>query len=508
MFEYILQPQKINNQYKSLKAMNFCPKCGNKFDKNDQFCSNCGTLCNRLGSEKYTSYKNEFVDIDNVNDERNDLVFKKPITMLDASSFFTTATIFVDGKLLEGLIDFFGNWIIDPKYENLGYFDDEGFCKAKVDGIYGWINPQGNWIIPATFEYVEDFDRNGYCKAKIDGKYGFINRKGEWIINPTFDYVYEFKNDFAISEKNEKYGLINREGRWAIDPIYDSLQPNNDNLYLAEVGGKYGFLNSNGNWMIHPLFDELDDEFDNLGYCKASIDEKFGFINKIGKWIIFPIFKNLGNFDTKNRCSAIINDKFGFIDRKGNWIPFSNKIIQKSTFYQNHFDDKDRCNIYLNDKVGIINSSGNWLIKPQFSWIGDFNNLNRCFFREKVSGFYKYGLMNDEGTIIVPAIFDDIHQNFLPYPNAGFLDESCLNIVKKDDKFGMINSEGIWLLKPKFYVLESTEYSNIFKAAETNKYGYIDIDGNWIIHPQFDYIKENFMGDLLKWNELKKSWEY
>lgn len=109
-------------------------------------------------------------------------------------------------------------------------YDDEGFCRAELNGKYGFIGENEKWKIQPifddvglmTFDEYECFDAKDYCVAKLDEKYGFINRKGDWVIPPMYDEVGMFlNNDLCMVKIIGKYGFINRKGNWKIKPTLD-----------------------------------------------------------------------------------------------------------------------------------------------------------------------------------------------------------------------------------------------------------------------------------------------
>ena len=49
----------------------------------------------------------------------------------------------------------------------------------------GVIDTKGNWVIQPVFDMVEYFE-DDLAKAEINGKYGFIDTKGNWVIQPIY----------------------------------------------------------------------------------------------------------------------------------------------------------------------------------------------------------------------------------------------------------------------------------------------------------------------------------
>jgi SH3-like domain-containing protein len=112
-------------------------------------------------------------------------------------------------------------------------YDDKGFCRAELNGKYGFIGENEKWKIQPIFDDVglmsfdeyECFDEKDYCVAKLADKYGFINRKGDWVIPPMYDEVGMFlDNDLCLVKIIGKYGFINRKGNWKVKPTLDETE--------------------------------------------------------------------------------------------------------------------------------------------------------------------------------------------------------------------------------------------------------------------------------------------
>jgi serine/threonine protein kinase len=351
-------------------------------------------------------------------------------------------------SLKYGFVDIEGNWIIQPKFDSLSGFDEEGFCGASFNEKEGFINKKGDWVIFPTYQSVGDFDKKGFCEAELydeneefETKYGFINRKGNWEIEPLFHSLGDFdeKDYCRATLDGENWGFINRQMEWIIEPKFEAITDFDDNDYCCVKSksfwgfskSKSGLINRNGDWIIKPKFDDLCSSYEK-DYYNATLNGKTGIINSIGNWIVQPIFDDLSIVDSKGFCTAQLNEKWGSIDLKGNWViqPIYEMLV---------WDLKDYGAASKKGKWGFINRQGNWIIKPMS---------------------------------IYPMLF---------------IGDYCVTEIK--EKYGLINRNGDWVLEPNYYYLDdvSDEFNVIFKAALTKKkYGFINEKGDWLIKPIFD----------------------
>ena len=170
------------------------------------------------------------------------------------------------------MIDTKGNWVIQPQFDELGYFDEKGLTLVNINEKYGMIDTKGNWVIQPQFDEL-DYFAEGLAFASINfGKIGFVDTKGDWVIHPKFNYgkfvdiwdCYGFdENGFSMACINDKHGLINKKGEWVTDPIYDSIGSMHDSMlgtyYRVHSDGKVGFIGgSNLDLNIPLIFEDAD----------------------------------------------------------------------------------------------------------------------------------------------------------------------------------------------------------------------------------------------------------
>jgi len=395
-------------------------------------------------------------------------------------------TVFDENGILKaGMVNRHGDWVIQPIFDWVEDFSEQGYARAKITENWGFIDRKGDWLIQPIFDWVGHFDQQGYAVAKINEKWGYINRKGDWVIQPIFDRIGVFDyQGYAQAEINEKWGFIDQKGNWVIQPIFDWIGHLDQQGYAeAEINEKWGFIDRQGNWMIQPLFD-LTMPFDRQDYAAAQKNEKWGFINRKGDWVIQPIFDWVGHFDQHEYAEAKINEKWGFIDRQGLWKiqPFYDAIYG--------FDDKDYCSVEINAKYGFINRKGDWIIHPKYDNVY-FDGFKNDLTAAHVKG--KSGLINREGNWIAEPVYDNII-----YEGDGYW------IAKYRGKYSIIDKRGEHLTDYVHYIKKVD--NETFKVSVDNKYGFMNSSGQWIIEARFDYVKDDEDYRPMKWNESKKEW--
>lgn len=93
----------------------------------------------------------------------------------------------------------------------------------------------------------------------------------------------------------------------------------------------------------------------------------------------------------------------------------------------------------------------------------------------------KIGYINDKLEEVIPAKFR----------RAGIFNEGIAVVSIDDKKYGVIDKEGNWVIKPKFNIIGNF-VDGVARAmpcgTNRSKYGLIDKEGNWVAEPKYLYL--------------------
>ncbi len=84
-----------------------------------------------------------------------------------------------------------------------------------------------------------------------------------------------------------------------------------------------------------------------------------------------------------------------------------------------------------------------------------------------------------------------------------------LALVRENDLFGYINTDGEYVIEPQFEAAKSFS-GNLAAAIQGKKWGFINNSGKWIIQPEYDKVKDFISGYALvlkndEWNYIDSS---
>ncbi|WP_072226007.1 WG repeat-containing protein [Campylobacter coli] len=317
-------------------------------------------------------YKFKVNDKFGIMDENGKVIVEPTMDIIIVNKYSYCATFCLKDKC--GFVNTSDNIFIEPKFDNLFFWDD--IASFKLGDKWGLMDNKGNIIAQSKFDHLDSFSE-GLAAIRIGDKWGYINKKGE-VIEAQFNKVEEFKGGLAAVKKGEKWGFINKKGDWVIKPqffkskldfgrirfinafarvrldknnylentwinkkgeVIKGYEPVESEFGLTKVkmldGSGFGVVDTNGNFVLKPIYSEIS--LRPNGFIKMTTEhETCGLVNTERKLFIEPIFDDISVddfLDDKKLIRFIANGSYGFMDQKGNIIikekftkagPFSN----------------------------------------------------------------------------------------------------------------------------------------------------------------------------------------
>lgn len=170
-----------------------------------------------------------------------------------------------------------------------------------------------------------------------------------------------------------------------------------------------------------------------------------------------------------------VNDKQGFIDANG-------KIIIEPQFdYAYDRFTEDVCYAKIGDRQGFINLEGNFVVELADSVTRVYDFVNG--FAKYSCGYWRNGIINKEGRVIIPAIHEDVSV----IQDADSLYFKIVGKKNKSDWF-MADKKGNTIGTPCDSILYGFK-NGLCPIKIKNKWGYMNSLGEMAIQPQYDYAR-------------------
>ena len=369
------------------------------------------------------------------------------------------------GKL--GVMDFGGNFVIEPQYDamegkdSIGYYEvlqfSEGMAIIKENGLYGFINEKGETVIAPQFDYAHTFSCGLAC-VKSGEKYGYIDHTGNFVIEPTLDSARSFSHGLAQAEINGSWGIINQTGELVqeenVSPVSPIDQENgnfdfHDGLAVVEAGQYYGYINEAGEMAIEPVFKEANPFVDGIACVKVYVEghDVYGYINTSGEYVIEPQYAEAKSFSeglAYVRRSTIDGRPDGYIDPSGN------------------------CVIEVDPSASLVNAS-------------EFSEGMAFVIKPTEDGSYPCYIDTAGNEMISLDEFDASN-----IYNQGSFENGYAVIMTNDNHFGLIDREGNVIFEPEYSSVNADYIGSdgiVILSLEDGRQGAAALDGSWIIEP-------------------------
>lgn len=432
-----------------------------------------------------------------------------------------------------GVIDKKGKVIIAFEYKEIGEINKSHVAVKDEKGLWGFCNFEGEKIIPAAFQNYR-FSPRGKFIVQKDGKWGIIDENGEVLLD------YHYKNIQNYTEKNfhaykvTTWNVKNLKNETILSLEMDSLRYTGEKLYRYSLIGKKGLVDEKGKQVIGPDYEEIA----NFKYGLAKVKkEKYGVITPAGKIIVHPLYDEVIVDSLHIRVKIVEKEgeeyksRWGLIDHKGNVLikpkysalsaysegmmaamradgtwgyvspTGSTEIIFRYAFAEDFKNGIARVKVPYSlmkrDLFALIDKEGDYIITPanyEHYLLGvikiergnktraivpianytSYEKGGKDFIRVGKNGFY--GMINSNGTEIVPPIYNRVSD----------ASDNGLIVVEKDGKSGVVDSKGNFTMKMTNRFEKVFGFKEGFSKMQLKgKFGFMDMHGDIWISAQY-----------------------
>jgi hypothetical protein len=207
-------------------------------------------------------------------------------------------------------------------YDEINELSDNVYV-VKVDDRYGALDYFGQVIIEPKFDKLGDF-KNGYAYYTEKGSYGFVSRAGS-VHKAEFEWISDFNSEqIAVIKQNNKYGLVNVFGKIILEPEYDQVIKTNSHIFIVVQNGLYGFFSSEGCFLTPVAYDfqreKSPEYYTNGKLLKLLKKGEQAFMDENGRLNInFGAYQEI-NFAGNDLIRVKQKNKYGYADRKLNMV--------------------------------------------------------------------------------------------------------------------------------------------------------------------------------------------
>lgn len=291
------------------------------------------------------------------------------------------------------------------------------------------------------------------------------NSQGYEIVLPVeFSEIRKEIYDIYVAKKDGSYAVYDASGK-KISADYDSISQYNDWFAVATKGGQQYRINHYG----------MEYNFDVPGRVLQSYNNS-EIVDISNNNDDIPRMYYEGEFGIYRNGELIAKAPYSKFLRRDNY--------QCLTFFKN------KMLFFENDKIGVVNNS----LEEVIPAIYDDVQLSENDYNIVAGRDGKYGVFNYEGQTIIDFEYDYIYSIYDGY--------DIFYVLKKDDKFGLANRQGVVVMQPILEYEPQNIYPDnrliIIEKENTREdkdeygllYGVVDFDGNEILPMEHVWIAD------------------
>lgn len=292
--------------------------------------------------EEAVKYLNEFVSDYPDNKNANQWFLKLKGSYSDVYCWYQDfgtlyngyCTVSQDG--LWGITDAEGDEIIEPEFDSIQVFSEDGFALANKDGKNIYIDKEGQTRMVPEEEYSDlGMYSSGRVRASQNGKFGLLDSDMEPVTDFEWDNISSIYNDIGAACKDGKWAIIDESGKNITDYIYDDVAMdeygfcNKQGLIFVKKGTQYNIINENGESVGNLSFKNVKC-FNEDGYAAVSQNGKWGFVDSEGEMVTECIYDDALSF-CNGYAAVASNGLWGYID-EDNYVMIKATLNSASSF--------------------------------------------------------------------------------------------------------------------------------------------------------------------------------
>ncbi|MFI3321868.1 MAG: WG repeat-containing protein [Rikenellaceae bacterium] len=346
-----------------------------------------------------------------------------------------------------------------------------------------------------------------------------------------YDEVIPLNENFYLSLKGENFGLLDKEYKMLLDAEYQSIAPLDSSSLFIKKDGKFGVI-TDGILKLEPIYDNI-----------SQLTTKDISVKKDNKWGLFSSsFSEI--YPVKYDSLAVFNNGYTILQLNNQFglsyngkelcqVAYDNieatedsftvyrgaKYIVYSTISQRFiYKDSEYIPYKEGRKYGFKNPVGDILINAEYTTVSRFNH-NMAKVSKEVERVAKYGLINQNGEVVIPISCNEISEynsefliarvdeGFAAYKVADGSQVTTLydKIIIRDEGFTIYkknismntDKKGRFVYRPSDLI----PYKFNIKASN-DPWGYVDLFGNTVIEPKYckaEYFSKSGYADVEVW---------
>ncbi len=408
-----------------------------------------------------------------------------------------------------GLKSAYGDILINPKFQGLGWFPEEdhpvgSFLGYKQGGKWGLINAEGKKLTPAIYYSITPFSEGLFlvsAKGSLSNQlqYGLIDNKGRHQLSNAYFDIKALEDYFLVSNYSNgavTYGLFDGQFEQLLEVEY---------LRIEKIGRMFAAQDISGFWYFYDgrgrlISDEKVDEYEVEGnYVLVRRNGAVGMLNSETSAFLYPpVYKDIAASNGELRpvsaktwrvldwsLNPILELTADSISSYGDLLVAS--INDGQRFYA------DSVEILTNRQLALVKAEKGFAIAKTEDEFAVFDFTGKKILQGDsvhFDGSYFFSL-NDKTW----DIYNLYGRKMNPYPLQAVMPSQSQYIpVKRAGQWGLLDFSGKQIVS-HVYDSIGVGFESSFPAKYVGSWGVINAFGTWLVQPTYFSIDK--ISDLL-----------
>ncbi len=393
------------------------------------------------------------------------------------------AVVVRDGKY--GLLDSAGQTLIDTRYtylrrhsDQLAFINQGGDCQGLDcdGGKWGLINLPLNRTLEPVYSLIQKFDRYGLAFANVGGKCGYESCEGgRWgvvdtaasqVLPPIYLKVTLIDRNEAYIQSETGWGIFDMsQQRVKIQPKYEELKRFARNRIAMRSGKLWGVLNDRGDTLVPPRYDGFMDG--GKGYLAWMHGEKYGLMDSMGR-VLTPARYDFLLMEDYDWLRVKVGAYFGLSDTADHEL--TRQDLKQITHFGNGFAIINR-----GGQSGVVNRKGEEIVSVRY---------DKCELANDSLIFAQNGLVLKWYTTTGKL------QKSIAFDSLSVFTKNRVAKGKVNGSWGLINKEGTWVVPPKYEEIKVYFQASKGRRGDNEDFYYFDEKGHTSKVKRIVIIKE------------------
>lgn len=309
-------------------------------------------------------------------------------------------------------------WLIEPGiYKDIRLIGDDLLAVKDSVGQYRLVDGNERMILEETYLYILDGGEHMVRLMDTDKKLMFTDEEGNLLSEEKFQEAYCFCEGMAAVKKNDQWGFINAQGELVIDYRYDDVSEGfREGVAAVEKDGAFYFINQCGERAFEQEFESAS-EFSE-GLAAVQSDGKWGYIDHSGEFVIDCQYDGAGDFSEEKAAVMKETDgvcKWAYITPKNEIVidyqlygTSEGRMQTVGEFHQGYALVTDELYCLINEQGETVLGSDTCFLTAGGIYDLDTGYLAAYEYTDEAMTEKKYGVINVNGEIIVPFVYENI----------------------------------------------------------------------------------------------------